>query len=278
MALVLEHEQLEREYAEAHAHELAAVEVSRNLDQFFAVAAHDIRSPITAALAHAELAHMRCEKLASLEHARGGEEAELAARVRASVKATKDSLDRLVRMTGRLFDVAQARAGRLEVRLAPCELATLVREQVEEQRMAAPESVIRLEVAARASAPVAADAERIGQVLTNYLTNALKYSPADRPVDVSLQMSYGRARVAVRDEGPGLPPDEQVRVWEPFHRAAGVEVQAGARQSLGLGLHICKMIVERHGGQVGVESAVGVGSTFWFTLPLATEGMASSPQ
>ena len=79
------------------------------------------------------------------------------------------------------------------------------------------------------------------------------------------------ARVAVRDRGPGIPEAERGRVWELFHRAPGVEAQDRARGgSLGLGLYICKAIVEAHGGRVGVASTVGEGSTFWFTLPLAS--------
>jgi signal transduction histidine kinase len=117
--------------------------------------------------------------------------------------------------------------------------------------------------------PVYADAGRIEQAITNYLINALKYSPADRPVEVGVTVeSNQQARVWVRDHGPGLPQEEQDLIWERFHRVKGVEVQSGAGVGLGLGLHISRMIVERHHGQVGVDSAPGQGSTFWFTLPL----------
>jgi signal transduction histidine kinase len=114
-------------------------------------------------------------------------------------------------------------------------------------------------------------AGRIEQVVTNYLTNALKYSPADRPVEVGVEVEPGKqqVRVWVRDQGPGLPLAEQGRIWERFHRVQGVEVQSGTGVGLGLGLYICRMIVERHHGQVGVQSASGQGATFWFTLPLS---------
>ncbi len=77
------------------------------------------------------------------------------------------------------------------------------------------------------------------------------------------------ARVSVHDEGIGVPLAEQQQVWERFAVVAGTTVQSGSGISLGIGLHICKSIIEAHGGRVGVESAVGEGSTFWFTLPLA---------
>ena len=105
-------------------------------------------------------------------------------------------------------------------------------------------------------------------MVTNYLTNALKYSPADRPVEVGIDVEPEHARVWVRDHGQGLPLSEQERIWERFHRVKGVEVQSGAGVGLGLGLYVSRMIVERHQGQVGVQSTTGQGATFWFTLPL----------
>ncbi|MGZ3639557.1 MAG: ATP-binding protein, partial [Ktedonobacterales bacterium] len=83
------------------------------------------------------------------------------------------------------------------------------------------------------------------------------------------------AHVAVRDRGPGLTAEQREHLWERFHRVSGIEVQSGSGVGLGLGLHLSKTIVERHGGEVGVESAVGEGSTFWFTLPLAERSSAA---
>jgi signal transduction histidine kinase len=97
--------------------------------------------------------------------------------------------------------------------------------------------------------------------------NALKYSSQDLPVEVLLGVEGDSARVSVRDEGEGLPQEVQERVWECFYRADKDHVQSG----LGLGLHICKMIIQWHQGQVGVQSAPGEGATFWFTLPLAEQ-------
>jgi signal transduction histidine kinase len=173
------------------------------------------------------------------------------------------------RMVGDLLDISRLEADKLELRLAPCDLATMVRETVEDQRSVTPTRTIHLELAEEETAPVIADAERVGQVLSNYLSNALKYSPANRPVHVQLKKEDSMVRVLVCDEGPGLTPSEQQRIWERFYQVQGIKRQRGSSVGLGLGLHICRAIVEQHLGEVGVESTKGEGSTFWFTLPLA---------
>ena len=106
-----------------------------------------------------------------------------------------------------------------------------------------------------------------GRVLTNYLANALKYAPVDQPVSVRLEVAASSARVSVRDLGMGLTAEQQQRVWERFYQVAAPGHQ-GPDGGLGLGLAIARAIVEQHHGQVGVQSAPGRGSTFWFTLPI----------
>jgi signal transduction histidine kinase len=169
-----------------------------------------------------------------------------------------------------LLDMCRFQAGKLQMHPEVTDLRPLVQRVVEEQQVVAATRTIRLHLPhTDQSIMVQADPDRIGQVIANYVTNALKYSPADAPVEVGLEVTGPVARVWVRDEGPGLAEAEQERIWQRYHRVPGIEVQSGTGVGLGLGLSIVRQIIELHGGVVGVESAPGHGSTFWLTLPLA---------
>ena len=115
---------------------------------------------------------------------------------------------------------------------------------------------------------VEVDADRIGQVILNLLTNARKYSAKGSPITVTLQQVGYEAIVSVRDVGIGIPAEMQVSIFEPFFRVPDVEVQTGSHTGLGLGLYISRKIVERHGGHIDVESEPENGSTFSVVLPL----------
>jgi PAS domain S-box-containing protein len=259
VALVIERERLLDERAEGQVRELALREANRRMDEFLAIATHELRTPLTSIKGNIQLALRRFDgRMAQ------GVPPEPLQRIERQV-------NRLARLIDDLLDVSRIQAGHLNLRLAPVDLAVIVREIVEEQRQEHPTWTITLDLGAMTRVPVVADAGRIGQVVTNYLMNALKYSPADRPIAVGLSIAEQMARVLVRDEGPGLSAVEQEQVWERFHQVKESQSQSGASAGLGLGLYISRSIIEQHRGQVGVQSAPGQGSTFWFTLPLARE-------
>ena len=184
------------------------------------------------------------------------------------------NLTRMERLVNDLQAVTSIEAGALSLDRRPCDLTALCRQEVEVQHLLAPARVIQVE-APQEPLHADVDAQRVGQVVANFLSNALKYSPADCPVTLALRADDATVRIAVHDAGPGIPEAELAHLWERFHRVEGIKAQDGT-QSLGLGLYICRAIIERHGGRVGVESTLGVGSTFWCTLPLApseTNGM-----
>jgi signal transduction histidine kinase len=266
------------ERAEAQAHELAAMkQLQERMDEFLATASHDLRAPLTVTMGSISLATGRFERLAAAVLAQPPDLVKQVEATRRSLDETSQSVNRLARLVALLFDISLVRAGKLELHCVPCDLVAVVREPLEALRLASPQRTIDLQVLAAGPVPVVADADRIGQVVTNYLTNALKYSPEDQAVAVRVDVTGAGARVAVADHGPGLPQREHDRIWQAFYRAEGVRVQSGSGSGLGLGLHICKTIVERHGGQVGVESAGGQGSTFSFTLPLADATTRARP-
>jgi signal transduction histidine kinase len=268
---VTERNRLERERAAAHASEAAARAARQRMETFVATAAHDLRTPLTATAGYLDLAQHRTDQLAAAVHAAYPGLVPLVAAVGDRVGGASRSAERLKRLLGLLFDAAAIRSGKLELHRAPCDLATLVRDEVAALRVAAPDRTIRLRAPAGGRPMlVEADAARIGEVVMNLVSNALKYSPPDRPVDVSVQARREGGRVAVRDAGPGIPTAEQAHLWELYHRVPGVGPQGNATGgSLGLGLYIAKAIIAAHGGQIGVRSAVGKGSTFRLTLPLA---------
>jgi signal transduction histidine kinase/PAS domain-containing protein len=270
-ALVIERERLVYERAKARASELALRESNRRMDEFLGMAGHELRTPLTTIKGNIQLAKRQLKKNIS--------PGELSAEdLSNKLKLVEELLERAERqvrlqnrLVGDLLDVSRIQAGKIELNMEPCNLITIVREAVQDQSQLASSRTICLNLPSEEIVPVVADADRIGQVVTNYLTNALKYSAAAQPVEVSLQVEEKLARVSVRDEGPGLSAEEQQYIWERFHQVERIKVQSGSSGGLGLGLHICRTIVERHQGQVGVESAPGEGSTFWFTLPLALD-------
>jgi signal transduction histidine kinase len=262
----------------------SAQAANRQMDELISVVSHELRQPLTSIQGGVQLMERRLAKLRVAEPAlvggparperpeREGPDDQIAA-IQALVPGALREVALLNRLIDDLLDASRVKTHTLRVRMATCDLRAIARAAVEEQRLAWPARTITLvedgELGADGGMPVLADADRIGQALRNYLTNALKYSAADRPVTLRLRRERGTARVEVRDAGPGLTPTQQRRVWERFHRAEGVRVRDGGGTSLGLGLHITREIVERHGGRVGVESAPGKGATFWLALPLA---------
>ncbi len=141
-------------------------------------------------------------------------------------------------------------------------------ETVQDQQAAHPARLITLDVPELEPIPVSADRDRLQQVLNNYLTNALKFSPETEPVRVGIAVEADTARVWVQDRGPGLSAEQQAHIWQQFYQVPTTTVQNEWRVGLGLGLYICQQLIRCHQGEAGVESRPGQGATFWFSLPL----------
>lgn len=269
VAMVIDRDQLLRQRAEIRANELVLRETNQRMDEFLGIVSHELRTPLTTIKGNVQLAGLRLRSSLREVPADGDVLRSMLGEVQTMLARAERQVNVQNRMVSDLLDISRLEADKLELRLAPCDLVTIIRETVEDQRSVTPSRAILLELAEEETAPVIADAERIGQVLSNYLSNALKFSPADRPVEVQLEKEGRMMRVSVRDKGPGLTPSEQERIWERFYQVQGIKRQRGSSVGLGLGLHICRAIIEQHQGEVGVESTKGEGSTFWFTIPLA---------
>jgi PAS domain S-box-containing protein len=290
-ALMLERDRLDREREEARASAKALKAANERLDAFLSMAGHELRTPLTMIKGFIQVAERLlrpdAERVASLTERLDADQLacldtllEYARQPLALADTASDLLNRLV---GDILNAEAIRLGKLKTRLESCDLAAITRATVAGLQLSHPEREITLDVAEDASIPIIADALRIMQALTNYLTNALKYAPADQPIVVTIAapaprddigagpMARPMAHVTVRDAGPGLPVSEHESVWGRFARAEAVERRTGG---LGLGLFITRAIIEQHGGRTWVESAPGAGCAFSFTLPLAAESGA----
>ena len=240
-------------------------QLNRLKDDFIGIASHEIKTPLTGILGNVQLALRHVSRLTPTEVEAAREQQ----KIQQALQRTEQHIHRLNRLLNDMLDAFRIEANSFQFRFDCCDLTSLLRDIVEEQRqltsgqplvLSLPEHTVRVVV----------DADRIGQVVNNYLSNALKYSPDDQPIEVRLQEEDQAVRLLVRDQGPGLSLPEQKRVWERFYRVPGIGVQNGSEVGLGLGLAICHYIIVEHGGMVGVESVPGQGATFWFTLPITT--------
>ncbi|MEO6887425.1 MAG: ATP-binding protein [Ktedonobacteraceae bacterium] len=244
-------------------------EAINRMDEFIGIAGHELRTPLTAIKGNVQLARRQLGRVLKQETPLPEGLASTIANVQGFLERTERQVSMQNRLVSDLLDISRIQTGRLKLQCEQHDLVALVREVVEDQRLLSPARSIHLDRLPPGEVPVLADADRLRQVVNNYLSNALKYSETTSPIEVGVERMGTQARVLVRDHGPGLSQADQQRVWERFYRALSVENKSPSAAGLGLGLHISRMIIEQHSGQVGVESEPGTGSTFWFALPLA---------
>ena len=176
--------------------------------------------------------------------------------------------ERLLLLINDILDFSKIEAASLPMTLERQRLEPVVQQAAHNLRTLLEERRIRLEIEIAAGLPDAMlDAHRVGQVLTNLLSNAIKFSPAGERIRIEATGDEREVRVAIVDHGDGIAARDLPKLFRKFQ-----QIDSGSTRKVGgtgLGLVICKGIVEQHGGRIGVESEPGQGSTFWFTLPAA---------
>ncbi|WP_309894324.1 ATP-binding protein [Archangium sp.] len=227
----------------------------RSRDEFLSVASHELKTPMTSLALR--LAQLKRE-------ARGGPDQRPREREVRNLEVAERQLKKLGALMDDLLDVSRLATGRMRFEPEPLDLSALVREVASRFEPDAARAGCALE--ARDEGPVIGnwDRLRVEQVVTNLLSNALKYG-AGRPVHITVESGGHRARLVVRDEGIGIAPEALGRIFEKFERAVSERHYGG----LGLGLYLTRRIVEAMGGTVRVESTQGQGATFTVELPLA---------
>ncbi|WP_373371909.1 PAS domain-containing sensor histidine kinase [Archangium lansingense] len=238
-----------------------AREAVRVRDDFLSIASHELKTPLTPLKLHLQVLkrHQASEQPIPGQH-------------------TEKALAQVARLSGLindLLDTSRIQAGRLELRQEPVSLRELTHEVLTDLRTDSPHHTLVYEEPSKPLV-IQGDRSRLAQVLVNLLENALKYSPTGGTIRVHVEREGEQAHVSVADSGIGIPPDQKALLFERFFRARNAPISGFG--GLGLGLYICRDIVERHGGRIWVESEVGKGSTFHFTLPgLENEVAEASP-
>lgn len=222
-------------------------------DDFMSMIAHELRNPLNSVYLQAQLRRKMLSE---------GRTPDAKAFLH-MVERDERQIRSMIRLLDDMLDVSRVRTGRLTVVPAPFDLAESVRSVVEAIGEQARAAGVTLELAAPPTLPCVGDEFRIEQVVTNLLTNALRYGQG-RPVSVTVATSGTEALVSVRDRGMGIAPQDQERIFEQFERAQGDAQVPG----LGLGLYIAREIAQAHRGQLAVRSTPGEGAEFILSLPL----------
>jgi signal transduction histidine kinase len=229
---------------------------------FLGVAAHDLRNPIGIIMGFADFL------LQDLEGKLSENEEKI-------LRTISSSSEFMLKMLNDLLDIAKIESGKLILTPEKVDLEILAKENVELNRMIAKKKNIQIQFYCLEKIPyITADTIKIEQVLNNLISNAIKYSLPGTTIKVSLFLSGENVTVSLADQGQGIPEDELINVFKPFGTTS--TKSTGGEKSTGLGLAIVQKIVLGHRGKIWVESKVGVGSTFYFSLPLKTNNNIQS--
>jgi signal transduction histidine kinase len=262
---------------EAQAARASAESASATKSQFLANVSHELRTPLTSVVGFTKIVRKRLDEvvLPALAAATDGRPAD--PKLDRAVRQIGENLaimvaegDRLTTMINDVLDLEKIEAGRMEFRREPLEIVEVVDQATAATAALFETTGLELRREMGEGIPrVAGDRHRLIQVVINLLSNAVKFTPGGGSVTVQVGATEGQVVVSVIDTGTGIPPEDQARVFEVFAQS-GVTPTDKPRGT-GLGLPISRQIVEQHGGRLWLESRVGVGSTFSFSLPAAAE-------
>jgi PAS domain S-box-containing protein len=222
-------------------------------DEFIGIAGHELRTPLTNIKAYAQL----------LEREIDNAETSKAKDYLCKIYVFIDSLNKLI---SDLLDVSRIQRGKMPFEYSVFDMDGFVKDCVDAHQLSVKSH--KITIVNKVGSRVRADKSRLMQVLTNYLTNAIKYSPGKQDIKVIMTLEDGHIKVTVKDHGIGIPSEQVESVFNKFFRAKNMESNI---HGLGLGLYISSEIIKLLGGKVGVKSKEGDGSEFWFTLPAYTD-------
>ncbi|TSA12644.1 MAG: PAS domain S-box protein [Betaproteobacteria bacterium] len=231
--------------------------LDRMKSEFVSTVSHELRTPLTSIRG-------------SLGILAGGVAGPLSDKVRGFIDIAKDNCERLIRLINDILDIEKIESGKMTFQLRELDLMQLIEQTVKANEGFAAQHKVRLHiVSARPGVKVKADGDRLTQVLTNLISNACKFSPAQSSVDIRVSGHDERCFVEIIDHGPGISDVFRNRIFQKFSQEDSSDMRQ--KGGTGLGLSISKAIIEGLGGEIGFETEVGKGSTFYFYLPQWSE-------
>jgi PAS domain S-box-containing protein len=246
----------------AHVARVSAEQAVRDGEAFTAIVAHELKAPLAAIIGYGQLLQRRVQAGDTLK-----------GRDLRGLRTIVESARQLTTMTDLLQDATSIEKGLLHINRAPCDLCALARDIAETLRATLKRYTLQVHCA-EDPLIVEGDLLRLRQVIQNLLHNAIKYSPPDRAITVVVEQVGDQARLAVSDQGIGIPAAAQEHIFERFYRADNADQDQSS--GMGIGLYVVKQIILLHGGRIEVQSQVGVGSTFTIWLPLSQEMQSSA--
>lgn len=237
-------------------------EIDRMKNEFISVVSHEIRTPLTSLRG-------------SLGLLSGGVISELNEQGKALIDIAVNNSDRLIRLINDILDLEKIESGKLELQFTSHQIGNLITRAIEEMGGLASGSGIKIETEVEPSL-VDADGDAILQVLTNLISNAIKFSEPGSPILISSNFLENETEIHVADRGRGIPPEALESIFDRFQQVDSSDVRE--KGGTGLGLAICNAIVQQHGGQIWVESEPGNGSIFSFSLPRTAREPAPAPE